>query len=103
MRWGKNASSFVIEFGHIKTKEGSVMSKFDQIIGYASTKEELRKISDTLKSRDCYDKLGVNTPRGLLLFGEPGVGKSLMAAAVIGESGRRAFVCRKDQPDGDFV
>ena len=33
----------------------------------------------------------------------PGVGKSLMASAVIEENGRKAFVCRKDQPNGDFV
>lgn len=79
------------------------MNKFDHIIGYASTKKELRKISDTLKNRDRYDKLGVHAPRGLLLYGEPGVGKSLMTDAVIGESGRRVFVCRKDQSNGDFV
>lgn len=37
------------------------------------------------------------------MYGDPGVGKSLMASAVIEESGRKAFVCRKDQPNGDFV
>lgn len=79
------------------------MSKFDQIIGYRGVKKELRQIADTLKNREYYEKLGVSSPRGLLLHGEPGVGKSLMASAVIEESGRPAFVCRKDRPDGDFV
>lgn len=79
------------------------MSKFDRIIGYGAVKKELFQIADTLKNREHYRKLGVSTPRGLLLYGEPGVGKSLMAAAVIEASGRKAFVCRKDQPDGDFV
>ena len=79
------------------------MSKFDMIIGYAAVKKELRQIADTLKNREVYEKLGVSAPRGLLLHGEPGVGKSLMASAIIEESGRKAFICRKDQPNGDFV
>lgn len=79
------------------------MSKFDKIIGYSAVKKELKQIADTLKNREVYAKLGVSSPRGLLLYGEPGVGKSLMASAVIEESGRKAFVCRKDQPNGDFV
>lgn len=79
------------------------MNAFDKIIGYNSIKKELRQISDTLKNRDSYDRLGVKAPRGLLLYGEPGVGKSLMSSAVIEESGRKVFVCRKDKPNGDFV
>ena len=79
------------------------MKAFDRIIGYASLKQELMQISDTLKNREFYDKLGVSAPRGLLLYGEPGVGKSLMASAVIEESGRPVFRCRKDEPNGDFV
>lgn len=79
------------------------MNAFDKIIGYSSIKKELQQISDTLKNRAAYDKLGVTAPRGLLLYGEPGVGKSLMAKAVIEDSGRKAFYCRKDSPNGDFV
>ena len=79
------------------------MSKFDKIIGYSAVKKELQQIADTLKNREVYAKLGVSSPRGLLLYGEPGVGKSLMADALIKESGRTAFVCRKDKPNGDFV
>ncbi len=79
------------------------MNAFERIIGYSAVKKELGQISDTLKNRDSYDKLGVSAPRGLLLYGEPGVGKSLMASAVIEESGRKVFTCRKDQPNGDFV
>lgn len=79
------------------------MNNFDKIIGYSSIKKELKQIADTLKNREIYAKLGVSSPRGLLLYGEPGVGKSLMAKVVIEESGRKAFICRKDQPNGDFV
>lgn len=81
----------------------TTMSKFDMIIGYAATKKELRQIADTLKNREAYDRLGVSAPRGLLLYGDPGVGKSLMASAIIEESGRKTFTCRKDRPNGDFV
>lgn len=79
------------------------MSKFDMIIGYTAIKKELKQIADTLKNREAYDRLGVSAPRGLLLYGEPGVGKSLMASAIIEECGRQAFICRKDKPNGDFV
>lgn len=79
------------------------MNEFDKIIGYASTKKELMQISDTLKNADEYAKLGVKAPNGLLLFGVPGVGKTLMANSLIAASGRKAFVCRKDKPNGDFI
>ena len=79
------------------------MNAFDRIIGYSSIKKDLQQISDTLKNREAYDILGVSAPRGLLLYGKPGVGKSLMARAVIQDSGRRVFCCRKDSPNGDFV
>ena len=79
------------------------MSAFDKIIGYSSIKKELIQISDTLRNPEPYKKLGVAAPKGLLLYGEPGVGKSLMASAVIEESGRKTFCCRKDSPNGDFV
>lgn len=71
------------------------MRKFDMIIGYGAVKKELMQIADTLKNREYYEKLGVSAPRGLLLYGEPGVGKSLMATAIKEASGRKAFICRK--------
>lgn len=68
------------------------MSKFDMIIGYGAVKKELKQIADTLKNPEHYKKLGVSAPKGLLLYGEPGVGKSLMAAALIEASGRQAGI-----------
>jgi cell division protease FtsH len=59
------------------------MSKFDMIIGYTGIKRELQQIADTLKNCEAYEKLNVSPSRGLLLHGEPGVGKSLMASAII--------------------
>ncbi|MBR6148972.1 MAG: AAA family ATPase [Lachnospiraceae bacterium] len=79
------------------------MSAFDQMIGYESIKAELKRVSDVLKNPERYRKLGVNTPRGVLLYGEPGLGKTMMAKCIIEESGREAFIIRKDLPDGEFI
>ncbi|MCD8308393.1 MAG: AAA family ATPase [Clostridia bacterium] len=79
------------------------MDAFDKVIGYEGIKAELKKLCDIMVNCEKYKKLGVATPRGLLLHGEPGVGKTLMADCLIRASGRKAFICRKDKPDGDFV
>lgn len=79
------------------------MKEFDKIIGYASVKKELEQIADVLKNGDVYSKLGVSAPKGLLLHGDPGLGKTLMASCLIEASGRPHFVCRKNKPNGDFV
>lgn len=79
------------------------MKAFDKIIGYSGIKKELEQIADILINRTAYDKLGVSTPKGLLIYGEPGVGKTLMANSLIEASKRRAFLCRKDKANGDFI
>lgn len=79
------------------------MSEFDKIIGYKAVKLELQRLADIMKNLDKYKNLGVKMPKGLLLSGDPGVGKTLMANCLIKESGRKVFVCRKDKPNGNFV
>lgn len=79
------------------------MSAFDKIIGYALIKEELKQIADCLKNTVKYRRMGVSIPNGLLIDGKPGVGKTLMTMCLVEESGRKAFICRKDTHDGDFV
>lgn len=79
------------------------MSEFDKIIGYKDVKAELIRLCDVIKNGEKYKALGVSPIGGLLLDGEPGVGKTLMANCFIKESGRRAYVCRKNKPDGEFV
>lgn len=79
------------------------MKEFEKIIGYEPVKKELRRICDILVDPKKYDKFGVKVSQGLLLYGEPGVGKSLMANCFIEASKRKCFVCRKTKSNGDFV
>jgi len=79
------------------------MKEFDRIIGYSAEKKELEQIADCLRNTEVYKNLGVSAPCGLLLYGEPGVGKTLMSNCLIKASGRKAFVCRKNKPNGEFV
>ncbi len=79
------------------------MDNFEAIIGYDSIKTELKRIADVLNNAEKYAKLGVTQPNGLLLYGEPGVGKTTMAKCLLSSLDRKVFVCRKTKSDGDFV
>ncbi len=79
------------------------MKEFDKIIGYGDVKAELEKLCDIMVNSEKYKNLGVTTPGGLLLHGDPGVGKTLMANCLIKASGRKSFILHKDKPNGDFV
>lgn len=79
------------------------MKTFEGIIGYEDVKNELARICDILCNPKKYADLGVSIPKGLLLYGMPGVGKTTMVKAFIEAVGRKSFVCRKNKPDGEFV
>lgn len=79
------------------------MKEFDKIIGYTDVKKELVQIADLLKNKEYYQKLGVSQPSGIMFYGDPGVGKTLMATALVKASGLKVFTCKKDKPNGNFV
>jgi ATP-dependent metalloprotease FtsH len=60
--------------------------KFSNIAGISEVKEELQEIVDFLKNSSRYKKFGITLPRGVLLIGPPGVGKTMIAKAVAGEA-----------------
>lgn len=79
------------------------MSEFDKVIGYESIKFELKRVCDVLKNFEKYEKFGVNQPAGVLLHGDVGLGKTLMAKAFAKETGWNVYILRKGKPNGDFV
>ncbi|MBQ5742702.1 MAG: AAA family ATPase, partial [Clostridia bacterium] len=80
-----------------------MMKEFDAIIGYYALKKELIQIADCLKDRERYARLGGKPPCGLLLHGEPGVGKTLMANCLIAASGLSVYTFRKENSGEKFA
>jgi cell division protease FtsH len=66
--------------------EQEVTTRFKDVEGIDSAKDELEEIVDFLKSPEKYFGSGARIPRGALLAGEPGTGKTLLARAIAGES-----------------
>jgi cell division protease FtsH len=69
---------------------GTIRVTFDDVAGIDEAKAELTEIVGFLKTPDRYQRLGGRIPHGVLLFGAPGTGKTLLARAVAGEA-RAAF------------
>lgn len=76
---------------------------FDKVIGYQDEKLELSRVLDTILNESKYSKIGVKTPRNILLHGEAGIGKSLLGREFANETGKKIYIIRKDQPNGDFI
>lgn len=79
------------------------MSSFDKVIGYRSIKRELLQICDMIRNRTIYEEMGARLPHGLLLYGAPGLGKSLLANCFMEECGLNTVTVRRDKSGDAFI
>ena len=80
----------VMSFGRSKAKlvnKDTPKTTFADVAGADEAIEELQEIKDFLQNPARYQALGAKIPKGVLLFGQPGTGKTLLARAVAGEAG----------------
>ncbi len=86
----QQTGSSALNFGKSKAKmlaDDKIKITFNDVAGIDEERQELEEIVDFLKNSEKYTKLGAKIPKGVLLVGAPGTGKTLMAKAVAGEAG----------------
>ena len=76
-----------------KIEKDTITTKFTDVAGAHHAKRDLAEIVDFLKSPEKYKKLGAKVPKGVLLTGPPGCGKTLLARSVAGEAEVPFFSC----------
>lgn len=85
MNGGNNNKAF--EFGKSKAKlEGAIKVRFEDVAGCDEEKEEMQELIEYLKNPKKFAKMGARIPKGVLMVGAPGTGKTLLAKAVAGEA-----------------
>jgi cell division protease FtsH len=101
MRQAQSTNQQAMAFGRSRAKPlvGKVNVTFADVAGVEEAKEELKEIVEFLKEPAKFQALGAKIPKGLLLMGAPGTGKTLLARAIAGEAGVPFF----SMSGSDFV
>ena len=93
---GNNSGSKTMSFGKSRARMMNPTDKnkvtFDDVAGVDEEKEELEEIVEFLKNPKKFTDMGARIPKGVLLVGQPGTGKTLLAKAVAGEAGVPFFI-----------
>jgi cell division protease FtsH len=87
---GDGAGGRMANFGksHAKlTHPEDSKVRFDDVAGLHEEKEQMKEVVDFLKDPDKYTRIGARIPKGMLLVGPPGTGKTMLAKAIAGEAG----------------
>ncbi len=90
LRQMQAGSNQALSFGRSRAKRASEnvpKVTFDDVAGIEEAKEELQEIVEFLKNPKKFQALGAKIPKGVLLLGPPGCGKTLLARAIAGEAG----------------
>ena len=87
MSGAQSANGIAFEFSKSRARlEGKVKVRFADVAGCDEEKQEMAEIIDYLKYPKKFEKMGARIPKGVLLAGHPGTGKTLLAKAVAGEA-----------------
>jgi cell division protease FtsH len=87
---GPMGTGSILSFGRSKAKlsdKTKNLVTFDDVAGIEEAKEEVQQIIEFLKDSGKFKRIGARIPRGVLLVGQPGTGKTLLAKAIAGEAG----------------
>lgn len=90
LRRSANSASGAMNFGRSRARfqmEAKTGVMFDDVAGIEEAKEELQEVVTFLKNPEKFTAIGARIPKGVLLVGQPGTGKTLLAKAIAGEAG----------------